>query len=350
MPSLTHPPKRLDLSKNKSTPPPRRQTQSVPLSQSKPSSSYLPSILGPHPSTLHQYIIPLAFSSKQPTPSTPIQKFQGIATPSLRVSCPPINPKQIPSSKDLFSVTPISPWLFSDTPSSTASSSHIASAPKKSRLVKTMYQHPSAKPPPMRTNHAQTLPKPTQLIPSSPSDFDPLKGSYAKILVMLVENATISLPPLRPYDPSKPRPMGYDESKICTYHRTLGHDVEGCKALKTILRQSPLPYRKIKKDNLRRERPLVSIPSPIPSVPASPRSVIITTPPLEDHELSQPSSSSQVYEINMISVATQGQKNNGKAKENTPAASLSPSNILIAPPPKVVIRGPAYPVSNGIAH
>ncbi|KAH9293228.1 hypothetical protein KI387_041569, partial [Taxus chinensis] len=113
---------------------------------------------------------------------------------------------------------------------------------------------------------------------------------------------------------------------------------------------SPLPDRKIKKDNLRRERPLASIPSTISSIPASPRSIIITTPPLEDHELSQPSSSSQVYEINMISVATQGQKNNGKAKENTPAASLSPSTIPITPPPKVVIRGPAYPVSNGVAH
>ncbi|KAH9323839.1 hypothetical protein KI387_018478, partial [Taxus chinensis] len=52
----------------------------------------------------------------------------------------------------------------------------------------------------------------------------------------------------------------------------------------------------------------------------------------------------------MISVATRGQKNNGKVKENTPAASLSPSTIPIAPPPKVVIRGPTYPISNGIAH
>ncbi|KAH9321359.1 hypothetical protein KI387_015998, partial [Taxus chinensis] len=43
-------------------------------------------------------------------------------------------------------------------------------------------------------------------------------------------------------------------------------------------------------------------------------------------------------------------KNNGKAKESTPAASLSPSAILITPPPKVVIRGPTYPVSDGVAH
>ncbi|KAH9331676.1 hypothetical protein KI387_003784, partial [Taxus chinensis] len=48
-------------------------------------------------------------------------------------------------------------------------------------------------------------------------------------------------------------------------------------------------------------------------------------------------------------VATRGQKNNGKEKENTPAASLSPSTIPFTPPPKVVIRGPAYPVSNGAA-
>ncbi|KAH9324186.1 hypothetical protein KI387_004364, partial [Taxus chinensis] len=113
---------------------------------------------------------------------------------------------------------------------------------------------------------------------------------------------------------------------------------------------SPLPDTKVKKDNLRRERPLASIPSTIPSVPASPRSIIITTPPLEDHDLSQPSSSSQVYEINMISVATRAQKNNEKVKESTHASSLSPSSIPIAPPPKVVIRGPAYPVSNGVAH
>ncbi|KAH9320688.1 hypothetical protein KI387_015327, partial [Taxus chinensis] len=113
---------------------------------------------------------------------------------------------------------------------------------------------------------------------------------------------------------------------------------------------SPLPDRKVKKDNLRRERPLVSIPSPIPSVPASPRSVIITTPPVEDHDLSQSSSSSLVYEINMISVATRAQKNNEKAKESTPVSSPSPSSIPITPPPKVVIRGPTYPISNGAAH
>ncbi|KAH9302860.1 hypothetical protein KI387_014443, partial [Taxus chinensis] len=44
------------------------------------------------------------------------------------------------------------------------------------------------------------------------------------------------------------------------------------------------------------------------------------------------------------------QKNNEKAKVSTPAPSPSPSSIPIAPPPKVVIRGPAYPVSNGAAH
>ncbi|KAH9296145.1 hypothetical protein KI387_039733, partial [Taxus chinensis] len=98
------------------------------------------------------------------------------------------------------------------------------------------------------------------------------------------------------------------------------------------------------------EKPLASIPSPIPPVPTSPRSIIIATPPLEDNDLSLPSSSSRVHEINMISIATRGQKNNGKAKESTPAASLSPSTIPIAPPPKVVIRGPAYPVSDGVAH
>ncbi|KAH9298831.1 hypothetical protein KI387_030513, partial [Taxus chinensis] len=43
-------------------------------------------------------------------------------------------------------------------------------------------------------------------------------------------------------------------------------------------------------------------------------------------------------------------KNNGKAKESTHAASLSPSTILIAPPPKVVIHGPIYPVSDGVSH
>ncbi|KAH9307090.1 hypothetical protein KI387_011494, partial [Taxus chinensis] len=113
---------------------------------------------------------------------------------------------------------------------------------------------------------------------------------------------------------------------------------------------SPLSDRKVKKDNLRRERPLASIPSPIPPVPASPRSIIITAPPLEDHDLSLSSSSSRIHEINMISVVTRGQKNNEKAKESTPASSLSPSTIPIAPPPKVVIRGPTYPVSNGVAH
>ncbi|KAH9294587.1 hypothetical protein KI387_038175, partial [Taxus chinensis] len=127
----------------------------------------------------------------------------------------------------------------------------------------------------------------------------------------------------------------YDESKICAYHHTTGHDVEGCKSLKAILRQSPLSDRKVKKENLQRERPLASIPSPIPPIPASPRSIIITTPPLEDHDLSLPSSSSHFDEINMISVATRGQKNNGKAKESTPVASLSPSTIPITPPPKV---------------
>ncbi|KAH9299661.1 hypothetical protein KI387_031343, partial [Taxus chinensis] len=84
---------------------------------------------------------------------------------------------------------------------------------------------------------------------------------------------------------------------------------------------SPLSDRKVKKDNLRREKPLASIPSPIPPVPTSPRSIIIATPPLEDNDLSLPSSSSRVHEINMISIATRGQKNKGKAKESTPAAS-----------------------------
>ncbi|KAH9306122.1 hypothetical protein KI387_010526, partial [Taxus chinensis] len=116
--------------------------------------------------------------------------------------------------------------------------------------------------------------------------------------------ATISLPPLRPYDPSKPRPIGYDESKICAYHRTPRHDIEGCKALKSILCQSPISDRKPKKDNLRREKPLASIPSPIPPVPASPKSIIIATPPLENNDLSPPSSSSCIHEINMINIAT----------------------------------------------
>ncbi|KAH9331753.1 hypothetical protein KI387_003861, partial [Taxus chinensis] len=133
----------------------------------------------------------------------------------------------------------------------------------------------------------------------------------------------------------------YDESKICAYHRTLGHDVEGCKVLKAILHQSPILDRQPKKDNLWREKPLASIPSPIPPVPVSPKSIIIATPP---------SSSSHIHEINMINIATRGQKNNGKDKESTPAASLSPSSIPITPPPKVVIRGPAYPVSDGVAH
>ncbi|KAH9296627.1 hypothetical protein KI387_040215, partial [Taxus chinensis] len=98
---------------------------------------------------------------------------------------------------------------------------------------------------------------------------------------------------------------------------------------------SPISDRKPKKDNLRREKPLASIPSPIPPVPASPKSIIIATPPLENNDLSLPSSSSRIHEINMINIATRGQKNNGKAKESTPTASLSPSAIPIAPPPKV---------------
>ena len=52
----------------------------------------------------------------------------------------------------------------------------------------------------------------------------------------------------------------------------------------------------------------------------------------------------------MISISARGQKNNGKAKESTPVVSLSPSAIPIAPPPKVVIHGPSYPVSDGVSH
>ncbi|KAH9297106.1 hypothetical protein KI387_028788, partial [Taxus chinensis] len=43
-------------------------------------------------------------------------------------------------------------------------------------------------------------------------------------------------------------------------------------------------------------------------------------------------------------------KNNGKDKESTPAAYPSPSAIPIAPPPKVVIHGPTYPISDGVSH
>ncbi|KAH9312722.1 hypothetical protein KI387_027757, partial [Taxus chinensis] len=67
---------------------------------------------------------------------------------------------------------------------------------------------------------------------------------------------------------------------------------------------SPISDRQPKKDNLRREKPLASIPSPIPPVPASPKSIIIATLPLENNDLSPPSSSSHIHEINMINIAT----------------------------------------------
>ncbi|KAH9324106.1 hypothetical protein KI387_004284, partial [Taxus chinensis] len=98
---------------------------------------------------------------------------------------------------------------------------------------------------------------------------------------------------------------------------------------------SPISDRKSQKDDIRKKNPLALIPSPTPPVPASPKSFIIATPPLENNDLSLQYSSSRIHEINMISIATRGQKNNGKVKESTPTASLSSSAIPIAPPPKV---------------
>ncbi|KAH9295993.1 hypothetical protein KI387_039581, partial [Taxus chinensis] len=66
----------------------------------------------------------------------------------------------------------------------------------------------------------------------------------------------------------------------------------------------PISDRQSQKENLRRENPLASIPSPIPPIPASPKSIIIVSPPLDNNDLSLPSSSSLIHEINMISIAT----------------------------------------------
>ncbi|KAH9327515.1 hypothetical protein KI387_007693, partial [Taxus chinensis] len=114
--------------------------------------------------------------------------------------------------------------------------------------------------------------------------------SYAKILTNLLETSVITLPPLRPYDPLKPKPKGFDDTKICAYHRVPGHDVENCKALKTILIQLCPPETNFDDDDLLDEDP--ASPTPIPTLPTQ-------QPQPPPSQLLEPHTK---FEINMVRI------------------------------------------------
>ncbi|KAH9307483.1 hypothetical protein KI387_035394, partial [Taxus chinensis] len=72
-------------------------------------------------------------------------------------------------------------------------------------------------------------------VPSSSLSSYLYTGFYTKILRQLIQSSSISLPPIKPYNPKGFKPSWFNSDLICAYHRTPGHDTEGCKALQSIV-------------------------------------------------------------------------------------------------------------------
>ncbi|KAH9320285.1 hypothetical protein KI387_022054, partial [Taxus chinensis] len=71
--------------------------------------------------------------------------------------------------------------------------------------------------------------------PSSSLSSSSSTGFYTEILHQLIQSSSISLPPIKPYNPKGVKPTWFNSDLICAYHRTPGHDTEGCKALQAVV-------------------------------------------------------------------------------------------------------------------
>ncbi|KAH9291153.1 hypothetical protein KI387_043658, partial [Taxus chinensis] len=71
--------------------------------------------------------------------------------------------------------------------------------------------------------------------PSSSLSSSLSTGFYTEILRQLIQSSSISLPPIKPYNPKGVKPTWFNSDLVCAYHRTPSHDTEGCKALQSVV-------------------------------------------------------------------------------------------------------------------
>ncbi|KAI3904248.1 hypothetical protein MKW92_041437 [Papaver armeniacum] len=63
--------------------------------------------------------------------------------------------------------------------------------------------------------------------------FSELDGEISDFLHALVKDILIQLRDPKPVP--NPKPRGYDESKMCNYHQSAGHDTNSCYVLKHLI-------------------------------------------------------------------------------------------------------------------
>ncbi|KAH9300280.1 hypothetical protein KI387_011863, partial [Taxus chinensis] len=154
-------------------------------------------------------------------------------------------------------------------------------------------------------------------------------GFYTEILHQLIQSASITLPPIKPYNPKGVKPTWFNSDLICAYHRTPGHDTEGCKALqaviKSLLEESDLLLEE------EQVPPVILAPSkPQPSTQTSSGSIPLDLPPSQ---------------IDTIHIATRTQRYHNPSSSSTSrprvVISAAPEGVSpssSAPRPKVSIR------------